>query len=191
MKTSKYICKRCGYAEPYNLREKIGIHLITVLIVLGIFFAGYIIFIGPKTFMGQLGSAYFTRYAAMHDDEIRDITMEVTKHCDTSWSYCYAEAVYKNLSIFRYVPVSLHKTIYSPLKAYQEKAGDCKVLSTLYVAMLNSVGIRASVECSYDEMHCVAVVPNCIATSCGDTFWVVDLTKPSMEEHNRGSNIWK
>ncbi len=197
MKYVKEICPKCGTAIEYTKKEKliksIVNSLTSILMVMGILFIIYLSLVGIGKPLNDMTNAQFRIMSRDKADEMRLIALDILEDEDCGAnSVCYASRIYANVSKIKYVPSSLFEAngMYDPLYVY-ENGGDCKNTANMYVTMLNSVGIKADVDCSFEEKHCVSVVPFLINDDYMNKRFVVDLTIPMVVFLEDGEEVWE
>lgn len=190
----KAICPRCGVAIEYTKSEKIKSIILSAIVgfflVLGVFsFVIYTtVYINPEVTDG-LFSYYVTimntKYARSHALELRSVAMNWTEDCMFWDKSCSVYNIYDHmLNETKYVYKSKYKIFYRPDYILETGGADCMGLSTVYVALLHSIGIDATVDCNINYNHCVAVVPN------KDTYFRVDVAKKSLQTRNNDVDVW-
>lgn len=176
MKSVKSVCPYCKKVDEYTKKELVLIGLrntfLGAMVAAGFLFLLYLYIVTPQVALDRIISGDFNRMAAQQDDEVRALMLDITKECHGDDPYCYARALYYNVSSMRYVSPGVFKKVHPPLYTY-ENGGDCKNGAYMYVAMLKSVGIYAEVVCSTEHRHCVSKVP----FKYGG-YVIVDLTAP-------------
>lgn len=190
VKLVKNVCRCCGHAEELNWKEKLAHSLLNLFAGLGIIFVFYLLVVGFHIPINNIVNARFELLAKGEDTMMRELMLEMTD-CDGSRSWCYAEQLYRNVSSIRYVPSSLYDddAMYSPMTVYRN-GGDCKNTANMYVSFLKSVGIQAHVDCSYEDAHCVAVVPRIYGMNYLNEKVVVDLTVPMAVQLYHHEDVW-
>lgn len=126
---------------------------------------------------------------------MREIAINLTDKCNNSYSLCYAKELYSNLLDIRYISSSKYQLLYNPIYTYNTKSGDCKNVATLYVSLLESIGVQSEVVCSYKYNHCIAKVPIKYNWERDyEKYIVIDLAvKPSEYGFvvlNKSTNLW-
>lgn len=159
----KYKCNKCGHEEkPTTIESIFGIInavIMNFLAAVGIAAIVLFFIVGPNFMVTELTKNTYAPINRQEADDIRDLTIKLTKPCHGDDSDCYSLELYNRLrEKVRYVPNSYHRAIYSPLYTYHN-GGDCDNLANMYVAMLNTVGIKSQLSCSLEHRHCIAIVP--------------------------------
>lgn len=190
----KYRCKKCGYSEKFTRGEhivrNIVVSVLMLLVLLGLFFLLVLLIFGLDPFFTNVVDSNYAAVNAAEDSQLRAIAVSWTRMCDGDDADCYAKAVYQHMSGIRYIPDSLNGNhTYTPLEVLRE-GSDCKGLSNAYRALLNSVGIRASIEANFDMRHAVAVVPRYRFGERRPGYFVIDLTVPSATLMLDNESVW-
>jgi hypothetical protein len=180
----KYVCDKCGYGKKLTNLEKFkkGIlkGIVTFFFSIGVLFIIYLLLVGINRPLNDVLNGRYNLLAKNLDEEIRLLTLNITKDCDNSNSFCYANAIYNNVSNgSRYVLSSQNSLagIYDPLYVYKH-GGSCKDFSNMVVAFMRSVGFTAYSDCSFDKKHCIAVIPYTDNNQYLGLKVIIDLTGP-------------
>lgn len=193
MKYVKYICKHCKSVEEYTTREKFFRVCYQIvfgtLAGLGLLFLVFMFLKTPFFPIESVLNARLTEYARANDDELREVALEMTKECDGGDSYCYARALFLNLSRIRYVPTSKYKNIYEPLYTL-ENGNDCKNQVVLFVSLMHSLGFEARASCNLEHQHCMTVIPHYRIPDRLPGYLVVDLTVPILIHMDDDEDEW-
>lgn len=193
-KSVQYRCERCGYAEKYTLFQYLVLNvtwgIFIFLILCGFASLMVIMVVGVNPIMDAIVNQNYAAVNRAEDAQLRALAVNWTRPCDGNDAECYAQNIYQHLSGTRYIPDSFNGNhSYSPLE-YIRWGGDCKAGANAYVALLNSVGIRARVETNLAWRHAVAVVPNDAGARRLGGFFVIDLTDPSATFLHEGQEVW-
>lgn len=194
MTSVKYRCKKCGYSEPFKKWE-LGlvsfVHaLILLFCMLGFIFVIVLSLTGLDPILGSITDANYVSVNRAQDSQLRDIAVNMTRMCDGDDADCYARAIYTHMAGTRYIPDSINGNhTYDPLTVLRD-GSDCKGLANAYRALLNSVGIRASIVTNLKYRHAVAVVPRYRFGEKLPGFYVIDLTVPSATRMADGEDVW-
>ena len=187
MKTVKHVCKYCNRAEEYTKIELAFTTLYQIMLGLlcsiGTITVIYISIVGAGVTMEMMTNVMYAEQSSDEFDELKLLTLDITKLCDGDNSACYTRELYNNVSGIRYVPSSATKPIQSPLFTYAH-GGDCKNSAYMFTSMLKTVGIPSRIACSVDEGHCISVV------KYGDKNIIVDLTSPQAVILDKDEDCW-
>lgn len=196
MITVKSICEKCGFAKEYTKREKIKLFIFKTIqnfvFYLGILFIIYISIVGITRPMNDISNFYFLSSAKSVETDLRHLTINITRDCGGSNSFCHAKLLYENMSDFTYVLSSLndYDGMYNPLEIYQTKSGDCKNFAMTYIAMLRTIGIDGYTDCNAKKNHCIAVVPFIESGQYKRAKAVIDLTAPIVVILDDFQDVW-
>jgi len=193
----KYRCNKCGYSEKYSKKDNIKNLFYSLFFCLGILwciFMGVYYYMNKSNFLlddfNAIVSDKFTEFAIEHDDELREIALEFSKGCEGGFPLCYVNSIYNNLENVSYIPTSKYRILYEPIYVLNT-GGDCRNTATLVVALINSIGFEANVDCDLKEMHCVAVIP--LITYGYNTYQekaIVDLARHEIKIIHKDVDIW-
>ena len=145
--------------------------------------------IGWDNALGKFTEMTYNSINEPEREEIRKLTMDLTRACSGNNSSCYAKELYYKTNHIRYKSNSLHQSIHSPLYTYKN-GGDCDNLANMYVEMLKSVGIKSHLSCSTKFRHCVAVVPHISKDVEYDKKFIVDLANNLYLTIDKNKNEW-
>lgn len=156
----------------------------TTFVFLGLLFVLYVCLRGfvpvVDTFSGGLVS--FGGFVAGQGFDYRGLAVNMTRGCGDD-SLCSATRIFDELKFLPYVSDGVGKLgLYSP-DSVLVNGGDCKASSLLYSRLARSVGVDASVVCSFRYRHCVTRV----VTERG--VFAVDLTSPAVFATSEG-DFW-
>lgn len=168
----KYVCELCGNSKypSYGIRAFLWNFLVffslTILLICGLIGSLSIMnaistnYYSPQSFfsVGGLWSEPLNVFSNYEKDlhlELKEISLNLTKGCDSD--YGRALLIYQYLvSTFEYEEGSnLH-----PMQIWEEKSGDCDEISYLYISLLKTLDIDASMQCELQGGlgHCYSIV---------------------------------
>lgn len=195
-KLVKYHCKKCKHAEAFTRKEyffrNFEIFVMQLLAALGFLFIIAVLFVGINPFITLLVGGNYARSNAVQDLQLRDIAINASKMCADADSDCYVESIFHLTKHLQYISDSTNGDHhYDALYVLQHSGGDCKGMSNAYIALLNSVGIKAYLSCSMGDNHCVAIVPRYYGQEREPGYWLIDLTVPTALRMPPDSDPWK
>lgn len=173
-KPIKYHCRNCNHIEWYNGKEQIILTVLMFFVVLGMMSSLMVAFVGPVRFLNIFSSALITKHSQQDMLFLRHYVLNHTNYTGYD-SFGFAENLFVNMPNLRYVAVGKDTTIYDHRETL-EYGGDCKGMSALFVAMMNSVGYDAYVDCNLIEKHCVVKIPHQNFQEVYDQYAMVDLS---------------
>ena len=120
------------------------------------------------------------------DNDMRKLGLIMADGCEEDQD-CVIVNIYKNLSqelTYSHTPYGKYMDKWT---VWDQKSGDCKSLSGLYVNLLINRGVMAFIAVSINGKHAVAVAE----PKGEDYYYMIDLTVPTIERYNKGVNFWK
>jgi hypothetical protein len=120
------------------------------------------------------------------DNDMRQLALDMTNYSCGSNQDCVIVAIYNNLSKELSYSFTPYERYIDKNIVWQQKSGDCKSVSGLYVNLLINMGIVSYIDSSIKYRHAVAVAE----PMDEDYFYVVDLTIPNIQRFNKGTNFW-
>lgn len=198
--TKKDKCVNCGHHQKKSKIEIFFSFFLLSMYCLGVYVLVMNIGIPVLTrvdFMKlslstKLGESY-TNFAIEHDDELRELALNLTYPCDSEYPMCYTSKLFYKLNTLRYNPSSINRQetiLYHPMYVY-DNGGDCKNTAALFVSLMRSLGFESYVDCNIRVHHCVSVIPvKSTSERKYEDFYVVDLAYGSMTIYNSSQNFW-
>ncbi len=186
MKTVKYMCKKCNYAEEFTKKDYLKSMFVTFFMLIGltsILLSGAFTFLiyNPSTIsdFGKFDLIGFmlSQSGNLEDKGLRTLAINITKGCTLEVEYsseleqCYVKKIYLFLVDFDYT-LGNHKNskIYTPEETIEFRAGDCKNLAYTFQSLSSQVGVDSRVMCALN--HCF----NKVKFENNETF-LIDVTK--------------
>jgi len=170
-KKINYKCKECGYIDIKEKNWKTRTIKIIKTIFLSLFIATSIlgtlgvaniiivnVYESPDDVISIGQSMAFIRniqnkFQSNEKQEIlKNYTDEIVKDCETE--LCKVEFIFEKLILFEYKYENA--TNLDPLKTWDNKEGDCDMMSYLYMSMLKTRNIKSYMDCSIT--HCWNIV---------------------------------
>jgi hypothetical protein len=178
----KYICKKCGHAEPETRWGIFVDLLLAFLVVNGIIFIAFFVFVGPTVMAdGVLGSLGIF-YARANSEQMRNAALNLTTYSGDN-PFKWALDLAQNIGDMRYVPSNPYKMIQAP-EDTSLYGGDCKNTAIMYTSMLTTLNVPAKVDCSVEYHHCVTRVDD------GEYYMVVDFANGFWAVYNQTNDFW-
>ena len=162
-----YICEKCSHLglKPKSRIKSMAFGIFIVYIgVTAIFGSGSLInayqtgIFDNKQVLFSYGGFYSTIHNFKSDFEISDTTRlkeiaeNITKDCEDD--YCRTEKIYNELLTFEYMDKDA--TDLNPIRTWDNRLGDCDMMSYLQMALLKQLDINVYMTCSPD--HCWDVI---------------------------------
>lgn len=191
MKRIKYVCKKCTHVEFCSTKDKVKLFFFNFLLALGIVLLILVIILGPVRLADTLVTVRLQAATLNTNDlDLRNIVFNYTEY-DGYNSFGVAEELVMNLPRIKYSLSSKNILFHDLSDTWSSKRGDCKEVSILFTALMNSVGYDAFVDCSAKDKHCVVRVPEQSFTENEGRYAVVDLTADSFIIYDSSVNHWK
>lgn len=193
------VCPRCDYVERETIWTLLNKFTVTLLVCLGFIFLMLLILLGPINFQHMVSDAIIDNlgdevqqklntFAMQHTQELRNLTLDITTY-DGGDSLQMTLDLASHMKRIRYVFSSKYQMLNEPMDTYN-KGGDCKNSAALFVAMMQSVGYEATIDCSIKDSHCVARVPYTINSKDQGQYIIVDLTTDEVATYPTGVDHW-
>jgi hypothetical protein len=145
------------------------------------------VFIGPDAgfILKNPYSAILFHKSYNIDNDMRKLALTIADGCAANQE-CVIIKIYDNLSKELTYSNTPYSRMMDPEEVWDQKSGDCKSVSGLYVNMLINMGVLSYMDTSIKYNHAVA-----IAEPKGeDYYYMIDLTGPIIIRYNKGVNHW-
>jgi len=186
-------CEKCGFENKVSgwkfLFKFVGSFIIAMLCLLGIFALGQITVLGTSDTINTFLTAGFMSVGNPDNEMLRNYALDLTTY-DGFDSFEFALDLKEHMPRVRYVPTNLFGGM-ATIEYTLQYGGDCKHVSSLFVALMRSVGYKAYVDCSYEYAHCVAKIPSISNLEYPDHYMIVDLTNDMVRIYKNDVDHWE